>query len=120
MSEILQIPASLLKYESKANKAIKLIFETQENMSPALLSEILNKLDRVGYLNFAVRHIEAEDLVDLPKIDPSKYDQAKSPSQRLKSVIYLYWKQKGSDGDFNDYYLNAVERLINQYKERLT
>ena len=120
MPEILQVPATLLKYESKANHAIKLTFESQENMSPALLSNIIDKLDKVGYLNFAVRKIEAEDLVNLPEIDPVKYDETKSPSQRLRAVIFLYHKQKGGEKkNFREYYLKAMERLINQYKEML-
>lgn len=121
MADILQIPSTLIKYESKANKAIKLVFESQEAMSPALISNIIDKLDRVGYLNFAVRKIEATDLVDLPEIDATIYDEAKSPSQRLRSVIFLYHQQKGGDKkNFREYYLKSMERIIDSYKDKLT
>lgn len=119
MAELLQIPATLLKYESKANHTIKLTFESQENMAPALLSNIIDKVEQTGYLNFAVRQLDMTDLADLPEIDPVKYDNAKSPGQRLRAVIYRYWEQKGKQGDFNLYYIAAMERLINQYKDKL-
>lgn len=120
MKDILQIPATLTKYESLANKAIKLTFQSQEEMRPELLSNIIDKLEKTGFISFAVRKIEADDLVNLPDIDATKYDTAKSPGQRLRAVIYRYWEQKGKQGDFNLYYLRSMERLIDSYKDKLT
>jgi hypothetical protein len=120
MSDIFQLPAILNKYESKANGAVKFTFTTQSDIRPDMLANIMRFIDNAGYLNFAVRQIEAEDLVDLPEIDSRKYDQAKSPGQRLRAVIYLYSQQKGiKKEDFDAYYLKAMELIINQYKDKL-
>jgi hypothetical protein len=118
--DIFQIPAILNKYESKANGAVKFTFTTYDDIRADLLATIISFIDNAGFLNFAVRKIEAEDLVDLPEIDPAKYDEAKSPSQRLRAVIFLYHQQKGgTKQNFREYYLKAMERLINSYKDKL-
>jgi len=120
VADIFQLPAVLNKFESKANGAVKFIFTTQEHIPAFMLTTIMEFLDNAGYLNFAVRKIESTDLQDLPEIDPVKYDESKSPSQRLRNVIYLYHMQKGGNKeDFTAYYLKAMERIINQYKDKL-
>ncbi len=120
MSDIFQIPAVLNKCESKANGAFKFIFTTQDKIPASMLATIISFIDNAGFLNFAVRQIESTDLKDLPEIDPVLYDEAKSPSQRLRNVIYLYHIQKGGKKkDFRSYYLKAMESLINQYKDKL-
>lgn len=119
--QIFQLPAVLNKYESKANGAVKFSFTTQDKVPVDALANIMRFIDNAGWLNFAVREIEAVDLLDLPKIDPIKTDAAKSPGQRLRAVIYLYHIQKGGKKeDFETYYLNTMERIINQYKDKLT
>jgi len=117
---IFQIPATLTKYSSMANRAMKFVFETQETIEAKDISILASFHENVGWLNFAVRKLEAMDLKDLPEIDFSKYDRAKSPSQLLRNVIYRYWEQKGKQGNFDLYYLKAMTDITNQYKEKLT
>lgn len=40
----------------------------------------------------------------------------KSPSTRLRNVLYLVWKQQESEMDFNDWYTRHMEKLIIQHK----
>ena len=117
---IFQLPATLDKFESKMNGAVKFIFTTQEMIKPAHLTTLMSFLNQVGYLNFAVRHIEATDLINLPEPDKTKYDKGKTPAQRLRAVIYLVFKEKGGDDkDFPAYYDKAMETLIQQVKGKL-
>lgn len=43
----------------------------------------------------------------------------KTPSQRLRSVLYLYWEQEGRAGDFNDYYNRNMNKIIESIKAKL-
>lgn len=43
----------------------------------------------------------------------------KSPSQRLRAVIFLLWQQGKQDVDQDEYYEIVMERIINQLKEKL-
>ena len=118
MSEVLQIPATLTKFESMSDNTFKLIFHTQE--SPAeRLSEIMKHHNHIGWLSFAVRQIEAMDISNLPKIDTSDDPHGKTRAQRLRSVIYVLWKQKGCNGNPEDFYARTMEGIIEQIKDKL-
>lgn len=43
----------------------------------------------------------------------------KTPSQRLRAVLFILWKQIGQTGEFEDFYRNEMETIINIYKNKL-
>lgn len=45
----------------------------------------------------------------------------KTPSQRLRGVLFILWKQEYQDkyGTFNEFYQKTMERIIDQYKLKL-
>lgn len=55
----------------------------------------------------------------LPKDFEVKIQKAKSPSQRLRYVLYVYWEQKEIKEDFQDFYEAAIERVIDKVKAKL-
>jgi hypothetical protein len=57
---------------------------------------------------------------EISDYDPATFDEIKSPSQRLRAVMFVVWKEvKGGQGDFESFYRAQVERIIEQYKEKL-
>lgn len=47
-------------------------------------------------------------------------DDGKTPSQRLKRTIYKNWEQNsGRDIEFEAYYRQEMEKIINHYKAKL-
>jgi len=44
--------------------------------------------------------------------------EGKSPSQRLRAVLYVLWSQKQT-GDFEVYYRSQMEKLIEHFKNKL-
>jgi hypothetical protein len=44
----------------------------------------------------------------------------KSPGTRLRAVLYIWWQQLGSDGIFNHFYDEQMEKLIGFVKSKLT
>lgn len=42
----------------------------------------------------------------------------KSPSERLRNVLLVHWKQSGSEGDFPSFYARQMERIIEGYKTK--
>jgi len=57
-----------------------------------------------------------EELVSASSITASK---SKSPSQRLRAVLFRVHEQSGLDIDFEQYYLTECERIIEHYKTKL-
>jgi hypothetical protein len=116
----LQISAYMNKFSSLATGGIKFEFTTQENVNPELLTEFFKNKDKLGHLLFAVRQIDLIDLSSLPKIDQSKYENGKSPGQRLRNVLFLIHQAQGGNKDnFNDFYNEKMEKIITHYKNIL-
>ena len=45
--------------------------------------------------------------------------EGKTPSQRMRAVIYILWKQLGEPGQYETYYRDKMERIINQLKDKI-
>lgn len=43
----------------------------------------------------------------------------KTPSQRLRAVLYVLWERKGSNGEFEVFYVASMEKFINRIKQEL-
>jgi hypothetical protein len=60
---------------------------------------------------------EETDIIDNVDID---LGSTKTPSQRLRSVLFLNFQQKNNNYlDFRDYYKHEMEKLIDHYKKKL-
>lgn len=46
-------------------------------------------------------------------------DGLKTPSERLRAVIYVLWEQTSQEKTFEVFYLQTMEMLINRIKEKL-
>jgi hypothetical protein len=119
-SDILQLQATLDSFRSLADKSVKLTFTTFEITDAEGLAEIIKNQNKIGHLLFAVRQIEAQDVADLPEPDTSDHPQGKTPSQRLRAVIYILWTQKGKKGNFEDFYMRTMSGVIEQFKDKLS
>ena len=56
---------------------------------------------------------------DEEPVEVKSTKEQKTPSSRLRSVLFVYWKQQGSPGDFSTYYEASVEKVISQVKAKL-
>jgi len=117
MADIFQVPATLYKVESMSHWW-RIIFDTQERVPSEQMAVVLGWLHKLGWVNFAVRQIESGDIIDLPEIIP---EDKRTPSQKLRAVLWLLWK-KNNEGmkDFPVYYEAKMDRITNAYKEKLT
>jgi hypothetical protein len=55
--------------------------------------------------------------VDILKVEKEVIH--KSPSQRLRSVIFLLWKQTGEELPFEVFYTTKMEQIIDHLKSKL-
>ena len=116
---IFQIQAELFKAETMRNKSVKLVFISQENIAPEPMKRIFEWRDQTGFLLFAIRQIQPEDVLAIPEVKTVEPGD-KSPSQRMRAVLYRAWeKDKHGYNDFNLYYQYRMERFINKIKDEL-
>ena len=108
-----QVPANLDGLSPLKDGSMSLRFHTQELTAQEKL-HLLNKHQTFGYLMF--KENEFTD-ADVPKEDAS--DETKKPSQRLRAVIFVMWRQKGMEGDFDQFYNKKMNYIIEQFKDKL-
>lgn len=96
----------------KVDKSMTLSFDTGElNNNEKLL--LLQNDGLLGSLIFVPENqTEAP-----PKIDTSY--EGKKPSERLHNIIFVYWKQKNIEMDFEQFYREQMEKFIQAYKDKL-
>ena len=49
----------------------------------------------------------------------NKEIETKSLSQRLRAVLFILWKQKTDQGEFEDFYKMKMEKLIEHFKSQI-
>ena len=104
----------------KADKSVSLSFNTTQEQS----SEEFKQLDEM-FQQTCVVAIKPEEtpfldteIKDLDALDLDLEDTTKTPSKRLRNVLYRLWVQEGK-GEFKDFYKTRMEILIVQIKNRL-
>lgn len=115
MSSAIQLPVLITGLSTKVDGSIKIVLETRE-LRPSTAAEV-----------FALRGMEAWALLApsvikdavLPDEKPDPAIGAKTPSRRVRAVLYRIWEQKRTSVDFESYYRTQMEAILDQLKERL-
>ena len=110
---MIKLPAYFLGFNSKSDGSAGLRFASQEITSEDF-AELKRNLNNFGWLLFQENTLSVSDL---PK-EPAEEDKDKSPSKRLRAVLFLNWKKK-KEGDFETYYRKMIEVFIDKVKEKL-
>lgn len=111
------LPAQITNIKTMA-RFIRLTIDTQETLTPAQKAEMFDLYERVGYFFFLDQPNTQIKTDDLPEIQLE--DGEKSPSQRLRAVLFIFWQQRGLKDDFELFYRRWMERMIEQVKQQLT
>jgi hypothetical protein len=109
-------PAILQRYGSRSDNTFSLSFNTNELTSEQII--LMNKLkNQYGFLMFKDSEIENAEKGEFDSLEADLNDPAKTPSKRLRSVLYLVSKDR--DIDFKEFYKSEMERIIEHYKGKL-
>ena len=108
-----QVPAILTSFSTKADGGASVRFSTNEITDEDFL--ILKKShQQYGWLCFQENPFQPSDI----PIEAAE-DKAKTPSKRLRAVIYVLWEQTGKQGDFEAFYRDRMEKIIDFVKHKL-
>ncbi len=110
------IPATISKITTMADRGIRLQVDTQE-VSDEQSADIFKFRNKLGYFFFDEVLIKEIDTSKLPKIELEEGE--KSPSQRLRATLFVYWEQKKLKDPFDIFYRRTVEKYIGSIKEKL-
>ncbi len=111
------IPAYVETIKSRKDKTIVLTIGTQE-LTPEKAGELFGMNGKLitAYLSNTDVSKNDQDVIDSIEADLP----GKTPSQRLRSVLYLMWKEnKEGFTDQNLHYIHHMEKIIEHYKTKL-
>ena len=111
------VPATMTRAHHTVDRGMSIGFNTQELSSEEKI-KIADNLQSFGYLAFKPNQDWNDE--ELPTGDATF--EGKTPSERLRAVIYVYYKQLSKQKampDFDAYYKSEIEGFINEYKGML-
>ena len=101
--------------------------KTDRSLSARLTTPELSSAEKAAFMdlqNLNVRLlIEPKDYTTDGKVEVKNPLGTKSPSERLRGVLFVLWKQLCASGKLNKsydlFYLEQMERLIEAFKQEL-
>lgn len=115
----LLIPAQLTGYRPKADKSFSITFNTME-LKPEEKIVLDNLFQQHGFLHFKDSAFVREETDLFDALDIDLQDNSKTPSQRLRSVLFRNWEKDNlGHKEFKAYYSYQMEKLITHYKDKL-
>lgn len=111
-----QLFVEIESLSTRADKSIKVVLSTQE-LPPESMSALFGLRHRAVYAAFLDTPITVED-IKIPDREP-EFASQKSPSERLRNVLYRIWEQDGKVGDFETWRIGQMEIIIDQQKSKL-
>ena len=105
----------------KKDKSVSLTFVTQLEQSSEQFMEIDEKIGDSGLIFFkSSGNLTKEEVKELDNTEIEV--EGKSKSQRLRSVLYVYFEQNfttSPNANFNEFYASEMEKIIEHYKGKL-
>lgn len=89
-------------------------FHTNEITDEQQRANMVNMYNKFGWLVFA-----SQDIYEIPAEPPKKESSPKTPSQRLRGVLFRLYEHRGSPGTFDDFYERQYEAIIERIKKEL-
>ena len=106
--------------QSRKDNTLKVVLGTQEITEGGKLFPLQNRLCTVGISPNEDLTNEDIELLESSKLGIDDLPGTKSQSQRLRNVLFVYWQQAdGGYSDFNLYYQNRMDKIINNIKAKL-
>ena len=116
MNEPITIPATLEGVTRKKDKSVSLRFNSLFEMTTEDFTELDKLFQTGGWLVFAEKQLTHEDIPDEDISNPD----LKSPSQRLRNILYVYHMEKDGDpAKFRAFYESTMEKYITKIKESI-
>lgn len=111
--KIIQVPAILEGVSPLKDGGMSLRFHTNEVDQDAK-NTLLSFYQKFGWMQFSDSAIH-----EVPRESPTREAGEKTPSQRLRSTLYVLWQNRYADVPFNSWYEEMMENIINRVKKEL-
>jgi hypothetical protein len=104
---------------TRADGSIKIVIGTQE-LSPEKVGSLFFYRNKLGYLAIKEASFQPSELEALTEVDEDLNNWGKSPSERLRNVLFrLFEQNKEGFEDFNQYYRSKMDTIISHLKSKI-
>ena len=103
---------------SRKDKTMRITIGTQE-LTPFQASEVFSMSQQLCYVAIKKENFNPSEISSIETLK-ADYDNAKTPSQRLRGILFRNYEQE-SEGykDFTTYYQAKIEKICEHYKSKL-
>ena len=114
--EKFQVASTIESISTRSDNTIKVVVGTQE-LNPEQATILFGLKGKLGYFLFAENGLTEQDVPDEPA---KEFKSDKTPSQRLRAALYVYWeKNTNHKKQFDEFYKEWMEKKISEIKEYL-
>jgi len=112
----LQISAHINTPRLYKDGSIGLHFTTAQEIADDEVMHFVNagRREELGWLLWSPNQFQASDIPPLEAPELSR-----TPSERMKAILFVEWQQKGKVGDFNAYYVQRMDAICERLKAQL-
>jgi hypothetical protein len=102
---------------TRKDRSVKITLGTQE-LSPEQAGDLFNIMNHLAVTYISSKDIGDEEMKQVDQVNPDI--ESKSQSQRIRSVLFLLFKQNNEGfKDFDSYYKSKTEKFIDHLKGKL-
>lgn len=106
------------KITTLKDRSVKITLDTQE-LSPSKAGEIFTLMNSLATVYISPSEITSREMAQVDSIEPEM--PGKSPSQRMRNVLFILWKQDNQGfKEFDSFYKERMETYIQELKNNIT
>lgn len=112
------IAAIVDKITTLKDRSIKITLDTQE-MKASNAGELFTLMNSLVTVYISPSEITSREMAQVDSIEPEM--PGKSPSQRMRNVLFILWKQDNQGfKEFDSFYKERMETYIQELKNNIT
>ena len=112
------LPAQIESINTRKDKTLKVTIGTQE-LTPSDAAQVFQLNQQFCYLAIKPEPFSKDETETIDSLK-SDLTTAKTPSQRLRGILYLNYQQDNKGfSDFTTYYTSEIEKICEHYKNKL-
>lgn len=115
---MITLPAIISGIRTLKDKSLRITLETQEITEPREIAEVFSYSQKPCNVALKEGKFSDNELINIPEIQ-TEFKNDKSEGQRLRNVLYIYWKKNKPTKEWDTYYKRQMEAFINKVKEEL-
>lgn len=113
-----QVPSIIQSIRTLVDGGCKLDIVTRE-LSPDEMTMLFGLKNKEGWLLFKDNPIVESEVANIPDEPMDEFDK-KSPSQRLRDRMFVFYKKTHKDTkEFKTWYANTLDAIGNQYLDKM-